>query len=243
MVSPARPPLGGVFGGGGLFGIGYAMGVIEGLRRRGISFEGAPLLGTSAGSWAAAAVVTGVDVDGMLSADTPSFPNPKSGVLAAAARGIFGEARSELVKACACTLPRLQRTVLDGGLHPLADILAASSAVPGLLAPHEVGGTKYVDGGVRSGTSVDLGPDVDRLVVIAPLAGAMWGPFRSIIDRSMNSEIRRWRARTQGTGMVYTPVKVAANIAKNPWHLFDTQRAVEAYHLGIEQAVNDGDEF
>lgn len=232
-----------MFGGGGLFGIGYAMGILEGLSRRGISFRDSPMLGTSAGSWAAAAVATGVTHDQMLSADTPSFPNPRSGVLAAAARSIFGEARSGQVTVCACALPRLRRTVFDGARHPLADLLAASSAVPGLLAPHEIDGVRYVDGGVRSGTSVDLGPDVDRLVVIAPLAGAMWGPFRGLVDRGMHSEIRRWRERTKGTGMLYTPVEVAAHIAQNPRHLFDRDRAVEAYHLGIEQAAADGEQF
>lgn len=243
MNGAARPALGGVFGGGGLFGIGYAMGILEGLSRRGISLAGTPILGTSAGSWAAAAVATGITYEQMISADTPSFPNPKSGVLAAAAREIFGGARSNLVKACACSLPRLTRTVLDGARHDLADMLAASSAVPGLLAPHEIEGVRYVDGGMRSGTSVDLGPDVDRLIVIAPLAGAMWGPFKGVIDRGMQSEIRRWRERTQGTGMLFTPVSVAAHIAKNPRHLFDRDRAVEAYHCGVEQAANDGEEF
>lgn len=219
------------------------MGVIEGLSRRGISFAGSPMLGTSAGSWAAAAVATGVTYEQMLAADTPSFPNPKSGVLAEAAREIFGDARSGLVKVCACSLPRLKRTVFDGSRHALADLLAASSAVPGLLAPHEIEGVKYVDGGMRSGTSVDFGPDVDRLVVIAPLAGAMWGPLRNVIDRGMHSEIRKWRERTRGSGMLFTPVKVAAHIAQNPRHLFDRERAIEAYYCGIDQAVNDGEEF
>ena len=219
------------------------MGIIDGLARRGISFESAPLLGTSAGSWAAAAVATKVNVQQMISADTPTFPNPRPGVLAAAARTIFGESRSDLVRVCACSLPRLRRTVFDGWRHPLADLLAASSAVPGLLAPHEIDGVKYVDGGMRSGTSVDFGPDVDRLIVIAPLAGAMWGPFRGVVDRGMHAEIRRWRERTRGTGMLYSPVEVAADIAKNPKHLFDRERALEAYYCGLDQASMDGEPF
>lgn len=243
MVDPPRPALGGVFGGGGLFGIGYAMGIIEGLRRRGISLEGCPILGTSAGSWAAAAVATGTDVGRLLNSDTPRFPNPRRGVLAAAARTVFGESRSSLVQACACALPRLRRTVLDGGQFPLADLVAASSAVPGLLAPHVVDGVRYVDGGMRSGTSVDLGPDVDRLIVIAPLAGAMWGPFRRTVDRGMHAEIGRWKERTGGAGILFTPVEVAAHIAQNPRHLFDRARAVEAFYCGLEQAESDGEVF
>ena len=238
---PPRPPLGGVFGGGGLFGIGYALGIIDGLRTRGISFDDAPILGTSAGSWAAAAAALGVSSQTLISMDVPTFPTPKPGALAAKAREVFGESRDPRVKAAACALPRLRRTILDGGEHALADIVAASSAVPGLLAPHEIDGVRYVDGGVRSGTSVDFGPDADHLVVIAPLAGAMWGPFRRFVDKGMHNEIARWQARTGGTFTLYTPVDTAAHIAQNPKHLFDKSRATEAYHCGLEQATSDLD--
>lgn len=236
-----RAPVGGVFGGGGMFGIGYAMGVIHGLGERGVSLLGAPLLGTSAGSWAAAAVALDVDVRQLFDLVVPSFPNPRPGVLAAAAREVFGERTSPMVKVCACALPRLRRTVFDGARHPLADLVAASSAVPGLLAPHEIDGVKYVDGGVRSGTSVDFGPEAEHLHVIAPLAGAMWGPFRRFVDRGMHNEIVRWRERTHGSVTLYTPVKVAAHIAQNPRHLFDRSRALEAYYCGIDQGRAGGE--
>ena len=61
MHHSTHVPLAGAFGGGGLFGIGYAMGVIEGLREQGIDLSTAPMVGTSAGSWAAAATALGVD--------------------------------------------------------------------------------------------------------------------------------------------------------------------------------------
>jgi len=224
-----------------MFGIGYAMGVIHGLAEKGVTFVGAPLLGTSAGSWAAAAVALEVDVQDLFALTVPSFPNPRPGVLAAAARELFGERTSPFVKVCACSLPRLRRTVFDGALHPIADLIAASSAVPGLLAPHTIDGVKYVDGGVRSGTSVDFAPDADHLHVIAPLAGAMWGPFRRFVDRGMHNEITRWKERTNGTVTLFTPVKVAADIAQNPRHLFDKSRALEAYYCGIDQARSGGD--
>ena len=224
-----------------MFGIGYAMGVIHGLAEKGVTFVGAPLLGTSAGSWAAAAVALDVDVQDLFALTVPSFPNPRPGVLAAAARELFGERTSPFVKVCACSLPRLRRTVFDGALHPIADLIAASSAVPGLLAPHTIDGVKYVDGGVRSGTSVDFAPDADHLHVIAPLAGAMWGPFRRFVDRGMHNEITRWKERTNGTVTLFTPVKVAADIAQNPRHLFDKSRALEAYYCGIDQARSGGD--
>lgn len=237
-----RAPLAGVFGGGGLFGIGYALGVIDGLREKGTSLDTAPLLGTSAGSWAAAAVALGVPTQDLLSMRTPKFPNARTGLLAGIAREIFGERRSDRVTACACALPRLRRTVLSGADHALADLVAASSAVPGLLSPHDINGTRYVDGGMRSGTSVDFGPDADSLVVIAPLAGAMWGPFRRVIDSGMHREIDRWKERTGGIVTLFTPVEVAADIAQNPLHLFDHGRAIAAYYCGLEQAAGSGEQ-
>jgi NTE family protein len=130
----------------------------------------------------------------------------------------------------------LKRTKLDGGTYPLAELVAASSAVPALLSPHTINGTRYVDGGVRSGTSVDFGPNVENLVLIAPLAGAMWGPFARFVDNGMHNEVERWKERTGGKVLIFTPHNTAASIARNPRHLFDKARAIEAYHLGREEA-------
>ena len=237
MPDTSIPPLAGVFGGGGLFGIGFAMGVLEGLKPRGIDLSEVPLLGTSAGSWAAAATALEVPFQVMADMRVPSFPNPKPGLLASIAREIFGDQKDPLIQVMACSLPRLQRTMLDGGKHPLSELVAASSAVPALLSPHAVNGTRYVDGGVRSGTSVDFGPHAENLVVIAPLAGAMWGPFARFVDKGMHKEIAQWKKRTGGKVLVFSPHNSAASIARNPVHLFDKARALEAYHLGREEAV------
>ena len=233
---PITGSLGGVFGGGGLFGIGFAMGVLEGLKPRGIDLSEVPLLGTSAGSWAAAATALEVPFHVLADMRVPSFPNPKPGLLAAIAHEIFGDQTDPLIHVMACSLPRLKRTILDGAEHPLSELVAASSAVPALLSPHAIGGTRYVDGGVRSGTSVDYGPDVENLVLIAPLAGAMWGPFARFVDKGMNNEITQWKHRTGGKVLMFTPHNVAASIARNPKHLFDKGRAIEAYQLGHQEA-------
>lgn len=235
MFTAEPSPSGGVLGGGGLFGIGFALGVLDGLKQHGIDLSHSPILGTSAGSWVAAATVCGVTFEELTDMPVPSFPNPKNGLLAAVAREIFGDAKSSQIRVMACKLPRLERTILDGGEFALADLIAASSSVPGLLAPHTVGDARYVDGGVRSGTSVDLGPTAHTLIVVAPLAGAMWGPFARFIDRSMHKEIEKWTQRTGGRHLLFTPSESAANIARNPKHLFDKARAIEAYHRGFEQ--------
>lgn len=238
MKMEKRLPIGGVFGGGGLFGIGYAMGILEGLQPQGIDLSEAPLLGTSAGSWAATATALEVPFTTLADMPVPSFPNPKPGLLASIARDLFGTATDPLIQVMACALPRLKRTILDGGKYPLAELVAASSAVPALLSPHVVDGTKYVDGGVRSGTSVDFGPNVEKLVLIAPLAGAMWGPFARFVDNGMHKEVERWKARTGGKVLIFTPHNTAAGIARNPKHLFDKARAIEVYHLAREEAAS-----
>lgn len=56
----------------------------------------------------------------------------------------------------------------------LADAVAASSAIPLVFRPYEIGGRLYVDGGVASGTHADLvlgsSEPLDFILVIAPMA-------------------------------------------------------------------------
>jgi NTE family protein len=55
---------------------------------------------------------------------------------------------------------------------PLADAVVASCSVPGWYEPAKIGGRRYVDGGVRSLTSLGAlrDTDVDDIYVLAPLA-------------------------------------------------------------------------
>ena len=238
MSSPGRPELAGAFGGGGLFGIGYAMGILDTLRERGIDLSRSPMIGTSAGSWAASATALGVSFRDLAALRTPRFPDPRPGVLARSARLVFGRATNPLVSAVACELPRLRRVVLDGASTPLSLAVAASSAVPGLLSPQRVAGRLYVDGGVRSGVSVDLASAAETLVVIAPLAGAMFGPFNNIVERNTAEEIDDWTRVHGGRVILFAPSETTARIATLPHHLFDKERARAAYDLARAEAVN-----
>lgn len=237
VASDARPQYAGVFGGGGLFGIGYGLGVVDGLRDRGIDLSASPMLGTSAGSWVACAIALGVSFDTLVSLPVPTFPNPKQGVLAQTARLAFGENTHPNVSVVVTSLPRLTRTVLNGASIALADLVAASSAVPGLLAPHRINGVRYVDGGVRSAVSVDLAPPADTLIVIAPLAGAMFGPFGRLVDNRTDKQQDTWRTAHGGTFIEFSPKVATAGIATLPHHLFDQDRAIEAYHRGRNEAT------
>ena len=64
----------------------------------------------------------------------------------------------------------------------LVDAVAASCAVPGVWPPVTIGGSRYMDGGVRSMDNADLATDASRVTVVspfglaAPLAGLMTLP-------------------------------------------------------------------
>lgn len=233
----SRTPLAGVFGGGGLFGIGYALGVLDGLKARGIDLADSPMLGTSAGSWAAAAVALEVPFEKFVELKVPRFPNPRPGALADAARHVFGMRSHPNVSVVVCELPRLRRKVLSGADTPLSLLVSASSSVPGLLAPQRIGNTRYLDGGVRSAVSVDLAAPADMLVVIAPLAGAMFGPFGGIVDKRTRLDIDAWTRAHHGHVMLFAPNDSGANLARRPDQLFRKQVALDAYEVGRAQAL------
>jgi NTE family protein len=77
--------------------------------------------------------------------------------------------------------------------------VAASSAVPGMLAPVSVDGDDHVDGAVHSPTNLDLvaGLGFDRVVVVAPMAGGLdWrDPVRSYHGRLLRREAAAVRAK------------------------------------------------
>lgn len=56
---------------------------------------------------------------------------------------------------------------------PLVDAVAASCAVPVVWPPITIDGRRYVDGGVRTVANVDLAAGYERVVVVAPVQGAL----------------------------------------------------------------------
>jgi NTE family protein len=237
-----RHPLTMVYGGGGVFGIAYTAGVAAGLEETGVAVATAPSLGTSAGSWTASAIALGVTYDDFQAIDSPHVPTRRYGVLADIARELFGEATHPLVAVSAVCLSSGRRHILDGGRYPLADLVAASSAVPGLFPPHRVAGRTYVDGGMWSATSVDAAADADQVIVVAPLAGAVMGPLGRTAGFLLDRELRRWRSRHPESAItLIRPNRVMARVAGiRPLALFDDARAREVYPMAFEQGLRYG---
>ena len=78
----------------------------------------------------------------------------------------------------------------------LSQAVAASCAIPGWFTPVEIGGQRYVDGGTRSSTSLDLvaGHDLDEVYVVAPMASLAFDRPHSLVAR-IERRIRRAIAR------------------------------------------------
>jgi len=235
-VAADRARVTAVYGGGGVFGIAYGLGVAHGLQSAGVPLEKYDALGTSAGSWVASCLATGIGVDALLAQPAVRVPNLRPGFLRGIADELFGDARDPRVRACAVRVPRMRRELLSGADRRLADLVAASSAVPGLFAPHLVRGTAYVDGGVRSLASADQAPDADHLLVVAPIAGPLLGLGGRVLQRQAAEEMRRWEARTGGRAHLIRPNHAISAMARSPHHLFDKERGADVYAMAFEQA-------
>ena len=101
---------------------------------------------------------------------------------------------------------------------PLADAVVASCSIPGWYEPALIGGRRYVDGGVRSPTSLRslARAGVDEVFVLAPMASVVAGRLprqplerlerrlRALITMALLREVRALRAAGIGV-TVLTP--------------------------------------
>jgi len=72
----------------------------------------------------------------------------------------------------------------DSGVD-LVDAVAASCAVPGVWPPVTIGPSRYMDGGARTFTNVDLARDHRRVLVIAPMVEPGFaGQLRELTGRA-----------------------------------------------------------
>lgn len=234
-----RHPLAMVYGGGGVFGIAYGVGVAHGLARSGIDVAAVPALGTSAGAWVASILALDIPYERVMALEAPSVPTRRPAVIEQA-RELFGNARHDRVAASAIHLRSRRRHILDGGEIDLADLVTASSAVPGLFPPHRIDGRLYTDGGMWSATSVDAAANADHVIVIAPLAGPVIGPVGRTAGLLLSRELQAWRTRHPGsTVTLIRPSAAIGRLAgRTPLGLFDQDRAEDVYALALEQGAD-----
>lgn len=112
---------------------------------------------------------------------------------------------------------------------PLAHAVAASCCVPGLFPPVSIGSSRYMDGGVWSGSNADVvaGQGFERVLFAGPLsASAALGPTAG---RSLEQEVALLRSE----GVAATVVVPGAEFAPLGANLMDTSRRSEALEIGL----------
>jgi NTE family protein len=119
----------------------------------------------------------------------------------------------------------------DSGV-PLVRAVAASCAVPGVWPPVTIDGSRYMDGGMRSGTNADLAAGYDRVVVLAPLPRGV-GPLTGAIAQV--EELRR----EASVSLVSPDAAALRAIGRN---VLDPGKRAAAARAGLAQAASVADE-
>ena len=114
---------------------------------------------------------------------------------------------------------------------------AASSAVPGLFSPQQLGDRRAMDGGVRgSGTHADLVAGASRAIVVALSDGStMPGPAMTITPTTFSTEMDGVRA--QGTALL----TLVADTPADPADLMDPAAVPAAVAAAQRRAHADVD--
>jgi NTE family protein len=233
-----------VFGGGGAFGIGFIMGTVQAFADQGVHLERGRMLGTSAGSWSAAALATGASFEDMVQCWERHADLPRPIRASVLTTDMFGNARDGRVSTIALRLQTGRRHVLCGAEYPLADVVAASSSVPHFSSPHVIDGRRYIDGGVLRITSADRAPSADLLVVVSPVARGVLGGFGALAERTARMEITRWKLRTGGQVLFVRPDREVARYAgKGPNDLLDMSCARPTYKAAYDMATQVAEAF
>ncbi len=109
--------------------------------------------------------------------------------------------------------------------------VASSCAVPGLFPPVTIDGHRYVDGGVRSGTSADLAAGCEAVLIVAPI-GARSEGLDPLARRQAQAEAEALRAAGSRVELVFPDATALEAIGINRMDPTRRRRAAEA---GVRQ--------
>lgn len=231
-----------VLGGGGPVGIAWEVGLAAGLEEGGVKIADANrIVGTSAGSFAGAALASGRPAEALVRAqveesqriaaarrsatasERPTAPDLGPLLRFMARRPATGEVPVELLaeigafalgaktisedafvasfgsiakadekwpRGFACTAV----DAVDGSFHlweetsgvELGRAIASSCSVPGIYPPITIGGRRYIDGGMRSGTNADLVKGCACVLVVAVIGNLATDAMRASVQREID---------------------------------------------------------
>ena len=273
-----------VLGGGGPVGIAWEIGLAAGLAENGIALAKADrIIGTSAGSFAGAALASGRAPDSLLKSqieqgerdraarnqaaqgERPKAPDLMPLMRMMARRPESGEVPRDLLIELgafalqAKTMPEETFIASFGGIAKdgtawpkgygctavdaesgafklwdessgvaLGRAIASSCSVPGVFPPITINGRRYVDGGMRSATNIDLVKGAERVLAV-------------VVESRMTTDAMRKRVREEiaeierAGGKVETIVPNAECIDVFGANLMDASRRADVAKAGDRQ--------
>ncbi len=116
---------------------------------------------------------------------------------------------------------------------PLQAAVASSCAVPGIFPPVTIGGRRYIDGGMRSGTNADVAQGYDAVLIIAPIGSQAEGMGPGA-QRDMEREIAQLREAGSLVDVIVPDQETLDVFGVN---LMDTTRRIEAAQTGVRQGA------
>lgn len=280
-----------ILGGGGPVGIAWELGLAAGLEERGVKIAAADrIVGTSAGSFAGAALASGRPAEALVRAQVeqavrdsaarkaapqgerrpapdlgpllkfmaaPRQPNGEPtvetrmaiGAFALAARtvseeqflasfGSIAKGGEPWPRGFACTAVDAE----DGSFVvweessgvELGRAIASSCSVPGIFPPITIHGRRYVDGGMRSGTSFDLGKGYERVLAVAVLSNVGADIMRARVD----AEVAALRATGAEVELIVPDAHCLEAFGNN---LMDASRRGDVALAGVVQARSEAE--
>ena len=109
--------------------------------------------------------------------------------------------------------------------------VASSCAVPGLFPAVTINGRRYVDGGVRSGTSADLAVGYETILIVAPI-GARSNGIDPLLGRQAQAEAAALRAAGSRVELAFPDAAALEAIGINR---MDPTRRRLAAEAGVRQ--------
>ncbi|GAB4209213.1 MAG: patatin-like phospholipase family protein [Roseiflexaceae bacterium] len=111
---------------------------------------------------------------------------------------------------------------------PLHAAVASSCAVPGLFPPVTINGQRYMDGGMRSSTNVDLAQGHEAVLVLTPIRSDAVG--LGAAGRRLGQQVEHLRAAGSRVAVIEPDEADWRELGLN---LMDTARRAEAAQVGL----------
>lgn len=153
---------------------------------------------------------------------------------------------------CAWDLRHGRRVVFGRPGSPTASVgqaVAASAAVPAYFKPVDIGGRRYVDGGVYSMVNLDLAADagLDLVIAVSPLSQASAWPALSpayLMRQPLRSRLRAEVDALRATGMPVVAIQpgraVTAAMGLNPMDAARRAQVSRATRAGVRRWLREG---